>query len=131
MAKILIVDDDYSIRELFKFTFQEAGHTVTLAKNGLDAIEKLKTGVPDFMLLDISMPEMNGLEFVRAINQPDAPTQWRMIPFVIMTGENYMDVNLHYAFQKTPSCKSFMPKMEEREAILNMATEILRSEGKA
>jgi two-component system, OmpR family, lantibiotic biosynthesis response regulator NisR/SpaR len=64
--KLLIVDDEPDIRQLLKDYFEIQGYFIMLAKNGQEAIEKASLG-PDLILLDISMPDMDGLEVCRRI----------------------------------------------------------------
>ena len=60
--RILVVDDDESVRDVFKLMLQEKGYEVATAKNGFDALLKLKEVViPDVIISDLNMPEMSGL----------------------------------------------------------------------
>ena len=96
MAKILIVDDEPTILELFKYIFEDAGHEVALAKNGRQALDMLRGATPDFIVLDVSMPEMSGKEFVIELNRLALrEPRFGRIPFVLMTGENFMEVELN------------------------------------
>lgn len=61
----LVVDDSATMRQLIMMTLKKMGCTsITDAPNGRVAIEKLEVNVPDVILTDIDMPEMNGLEFI-------------------------------------------------------------------
>jgi len=62
MAKILVVDDESSIRRTLKEILEFEKHNVTLAQNGLEALELIKEEEFDAALLDIKMPEMDGME---------------------------------------------------------------------
>ncbi|MFA6435311.1 MAG: response regulator [Elusimicrobiales bacterium] len=125
MNNILIVDDDYSIRELYKYIFAELGYTVETAVNGREALEKIKAFKPDCMLVDISMPEMDGCEFIARLNRPPVDPALKKVPFIIMTGENYMDMKIQDAFQGNAACKGFMPKMSEPDSVARAIHEIL------
>jgi len=84
MAKILIVDDEPAIRDLFKYVFEEAGHEVSLANNGLEALDALQGGAPDFMVLDVAMPEMSGTEMITELGRRAArDPRLNNIPFVV------------------------------------------------
>ena len=65
--KILIVDDEEHIVELLKFNLQNAGYNIITANNGKDGFELAKTEVPDLILLDLMLPEMDGLEVCKNI----------------------------------------------------------------
>ena len=126
MYKILIVDDEPSILELFRFVFDEAGHEVTLARNGRQALDALKKSVPDFMVLDIAMPEMSGREFIKELKlQSELDPRLGNIPFVVMTGENFLNAELNSAFTATPGFVCFFPKMIPPDRVLEKAIEVL------
>lgn len=65
--KLLIVDDDAFLRDMYVAKFEEAGHTTAVAKNAEQAIEILSAGTFDVVLLDMIMPGMGGTEMVRKI----------------------------------------------------------------
>ena len=62
MAKILIVDDDDNICLLYEEELKDAGYEVEVANNGKECIDKIKAGKIDLIVMDIRMPEMDGLE---------------------------------------------------------------------
>lgn len=64
-AKILIVDDEFEIRELLKEFLEQRGYRTDTAATGTEALAKIKGTAPDLVLLDIYMPEMNGVEILR------------------------------------------------------------------
>ena len=70
MAKsILVVDDDPHILEVISFALQKAGFDHNTARDGKQALEKFQTSVPDLIVLDISLPEMDGLDVCRQIRK--------------------------------------------------------------
>jgi len=125
MNKVLIVDDDYSIRELYKFILTDLGYEVETAVDGLDALGKITIFRPDCMMIDIEMPEMTGIEFTRKLHESPDP-RWRNIPFVVLTGGSYLDVPLQYAFQSNASCKAFLPKITNPDTVAKTVQRILR-----
>ena len=75
MAKVLIVDDAAFMRMMIKDILQKNGYEVVgEAANGLQAVELYKTHKPDLVTMDITMPEMDGIEAVKAIKaiEPNA-----------------------------------------------------------
>lgn len=70
--KILIVDDDLFLRELYIETLTTEGYTVTSAVDGEEAFAKIKQGGWDLILLDIIMPKMDGLQVMKAVNAAGA-----------------------------------------------------------
>jgi two-component system cell cycle response regulator DivK len=67
MARILYIDDDFSNRLLVKRILLSEGYEVEEADNALDGIDLAKTNPPDLILMDIAMPEVNGLEATNRI----------------------------------------------------------------
>ncbi len=68
--KILIVDDDSFLLDMYALKFSQNNFEVHTASGGKQAIEKMKGGLsPDVMLMDIIMPEMNGFEMLAKINE--------------------------------------------------------------
>ncbi len=128
MASILIIDDESTIRDLFGYIFEDAGHTVALANNGREALEALRSSVPDFIILDVSMPEMSGPEFALELKRMALhDKRYAGIRFVVMTGENFMDSGLNSVFASTPGFVCFFPKMIPPEKVLAKAEEVLNS----
>jgi len=69
--KILVVDDDPHIREVVMFALEKAGMKVLQAADGREALKEAETGTPDLIVLDISMPELDGLEVCRQLRKSD------------------------------------------------------------
>jgi len=69
MAKILVVDDERSIRNIIKELLEMEDHTVETAENGVDALEKCGTGKYDLVISDIKMPEMDGVELLHKLRE--------------------------------------------------------------
>ncbi len=67
--KILVVDDDPHIREVISFALEKADMSVTLANNGVQALERFSQKPADLIVLDINMPEMDGLSCCREIRK--------------------------------------------------------------
>lgn len=71
MAKVLIVDDAAFMRLRLRTILQPEGHTVIEAANGAEAVKAYAEQRPDVVFLDITMPEMDGLQALRAIRAAD------------------------------------------------------------
>ena len=80
-AKVLVVDDEPSILRLLNEALTQWGYQVTTAANAREAIEALRTGLFDAAITDIRMPDMSGLELLRAIKKHDDA-----IEVLVMTG---------------------------------------------
>jgi PAS domain S-box-containing protein len=81
-GRVLIVEDDLDTRDMFRHILQKEGWTVTEAANGRLALEQLTDTVPDLILLDLMMPEMDGFQFVSAMRQQP---EWRSVPILVVT----------------------------------------------
>ena len=81
--KVLVVDDDGPVRRLLTKALDKAGLSVTTAEDGVDALQQLRKGNFDVMLLDVWMPRMNGLELLTQLRE--RPVKPRV---VVMTGDN-------------------------------------------
>jgi len=83
MQTLLVVDDSRVDRRLVGGLLQKTGeYEVIYAENGRDALERLELDIPDAVLTDLHMPEMNGLELVEAIK-----TDYPLIPVLLMTAQ--------------------------------------------
>lgn len=67
MARILLVDDDAHLREVVRYALDRAGHEVREASDGVAAVEAFLAAEPDLVVLDVMMPELDGLEVCRRI----------------------------------------------------------------
>jgi len=86
--KILLVDDEPDILEIVSYNLTAEGYKVYTANNGVEALEKAKKKKPHLIILDVMMPEMDGIETCEAIrNTPD----WAhtIITFLTARGEDY------------------------------------------
>ena len=68
-TKVLIVDDDAFLLDMYSIKFKESGFSVEIAQNGEEAVEKVKELNPDVILLDIVMPKLDGFEVLRAFKK--------------------------------------------------------------
>lgn len=71
MANILVADDERDIRELINFTLTFAGHQVTTASNGEEAVAHAQRINPDLIMMDVRMPKMTGYEACRVLKSID------------------------------------------------------------
>ncbi len=88
MPSLLIADDHDMVRTLLADYFKEAGYAVRRAKDGAQAIEQLRQGAVDVMLVDLHMPGVNGLDTIRRARQAFPLAHTRVI---LMSGD-YPDI---------------------------------------
>ncbi|MCI5144737.1 MAG: hybrid sensor histidine kinase/response regulator, partial [Candidatus Electrothrix sp. AR3] len=83
--QILVVDDSISIRKVVSnFIVQQGWHPIA-ARNGIEALEKIRDKKPDFVLLDVEMPRMNGFEVLQALQ---AQPEFHDIPVAMLTSRS-------------------------------------------
>ncbi|OGS03755.1 MAG: hypothetical protein A2339_07825 [Elusimicrobia bacterium RIFOXYB12_FULL_50_12] len=85
MAKILIADDSDMMRKIAKMSLEKGGHTVVEAADGSEAFEKTKSEMPDIVLLDAEMPEVDGWEACKMIKADPLTAK---IPVLMCTGHD-------------------------------------------
>ncbi|MFT5521804.1 MAG: two-component system chemotaxis response regulator CheY [Enterobacterales bacterium] len=85
MAKILVVDDSSSMRQMIKFSLQSAGHTVTEAGDGKAGLLVVQNGQFDLILTDLNMPIMNGFEFSKEVRKL---SNFKYTPILMLTTES-------------------------------------------
>jgi two-component system chemotaxis response regulator CheY len=85
MAKLaLTVDDSKTMREMVSFTLKSAGYDVIEAEDGKQALDVLGAKTADVIITDLNMPNMNGLELIRALR---AHPKYKMTPILMLTTE--------------------------------------------
>jgi two-component system OmpR family response regulator len=69
MKKIMIIEDDKSLQEIYTINFEAAGYEVIISGDGLAGISEVVEKKPDIILLDVMMPNMDGFAFLKAMNE--------------------------------------------------------------
>jgi len=82
---ILVVDDSPTIQKVVAVTLEAHGHEVVTASDGMEALSKLRTLKPDLVLLDITMPHMDGYQLCRIMRSNDIT---RNVPIVMLSGKD-------------------------------------------
>jgi CheY-like chemotaxis protein len=86
--KVLIVDDEPALREVIQLRVESAGHEVVTATNGREALEKARADVPDLIISDVLMPEMDGYTLYKELK---ADSRTAAIPVLILTARAKME----------------------------------------
>jgi GAF domain-containing protein/CheY-like chemotaxis protein/HAMP domain-containing protein/anti-sigma regulatory factor (Ser/Thr protein kinase) len=84
-CRVLIVEDDAHTRKMVRTRLEKQGCPVIEAENGRVALERMDEGLPDLILLDLMMPEMDGFQF---LDQFRTHETWRAIPIIVMTAKD-------------------------------------------
>lgn len=84
MAKILVVDDERDAAELIEFNLKAAGYDVVTAADGAEALKKARMAAPDLILLDLMLPEIDGLQVCKILRRDPASAG---IPIIMLTAK--------------------------------------------
>ena len=123
--RVLVVDDEESILELLKYNLEKEGYQVAESDNGPDGIEIAKKLKPDLILLDVMMPEMDGIETCEVLKTIDGLEQ-TMICFLTARGEDYSQIAGFDAGADDYITKPIKPKL-----LVSRITALLRRKGTA
>jgi CheY-like chemotaxis protein len=85
MAKILIIDDEESVRLAVNAVLTSRGHEVTHTDNGVKALEIVKKNIPDLIVCDIEMPDLKGFDVLKELRKDNVTSK---IPFIFLTGKS-------------------------------------------
>jgi two-component system phosphate regulon response regulator PhoB len=82
--KILVVDDEPDALDLIEFNLKAAGYEVITAQDGAKALEKARTAAPELIILDLMLPEIDGLEVCKSLRREEKTTR---IPIIMLTAK--------------------------------------------
>jgi two-component system phosphate regulon response regulator PhoB len=82
--KILVVDDEPEVVQLLEFNLQKAGFEVAAVSDGVEALAKVRRGPPNLVILDVMMPELDGLEVCKSLRRDPATSG---IPIILLTAK--------------------------------------------
>jgi len=125
-SRILIVEHEGAIRELYRYIFSELGYEVQVASNGQEGLKKTEHFLPDLMILAAAVPGMTAYEFARSTDCCGA-TATRSIPFIITTADDCAEDPLNQPFRSDPRCKGLLPKLSNPDLITKMVKEALQA----
>ena len=116
---ILLVDDDEDLTEMMQFQLESEGYQVKSASNGKEALRMLNKYSPDLIILDMNMPQMDGLEFFDRICDEDRCTQY---PVISLTAE----VTIESLFEGF-NVDGYLAKPFKMEKLLKMVEFVIRN----
>jgi two-component system KDP operon response regulator KdpE len=87
-AKVLVVDDEHAIVRALSAALGARGYRVEVARDGQEALERAATSSPDLIVLDLGLPDVDGIEVLRRIRA------WSDVPVVVLTAEGADDVKV-------------------------------------
>jgi chemotaxis protein histidine kinase CheA/CheY-like chemotaxis protein len=120
---VLIVDDSITVRELLSMTFNKVGYRVEQARDGQEAWEKLRSGLPcDIVFCDIEMPRMDGLELLSRIQKDSTLSH---LPIAMLTSRG---ADRHRQMAASLGANGYFTKPYLEEALLDAAQRMLKGE---
>jgi CheY-like chemotaxis protein len=118
--RFLVVDDNEDIRDVFCRLVERAGHAASTASDGQEAVETLQGETFDVMLLDLTMPRMNGVDVVRWLRaHPDVAPDLKIVVISAWAGE-------HRAVLQELGIDSVMQKPLRIQQLTDLISETLR-----
>ncbi|MBT6432547.1 MAG: response regulator [Deltaproteobacteria bacterium] len=126
MASILVVDDDRNILDTFVDLFNEHGYTVETCRDGKQALEHLRSGAFDLLLLDVLIPNINGFLLVEQMNEDES---LKKIPVIVFSGI-YRSINHRQDLVHYEQVIEYLDKPLQTERVVELATKILGKEEK-
>jgi CheY-like chemotaxis protein len=121
MARILVVDDEPDIVHFVVRILEGRGHQMSVARDGLDAIERVKKELPDVVVLDLNLPKLDGYEVCRRIKEDPATSH---VPVVMMTAA-YVSVDDARAGQ-TAGADEYVIKPFLREVLIHNVERLIK-----
>jgi len=124
-SKVLIVDDDLDALEMMQDLFETKGYISITAKNGLEALYKIKDQEPDIILSDIRMPEMDGMELLQILSKdfPQVPVIMITAHGTIKTAVEAMKIGAKDYILKPLSLDEILTKVERITQLSNLIKE--------
>jgi CheY-like chemotaxis protein len=119
MKKILIVDDEATLRLLMRKFLEKAGYQVSEAEDGEKGIIKAKETTPDLILLDVTMPKINGYQVDQELG---ADPNLKKIPVILVTGTSQV---VGDGIKLKTHAKHKLAKPFDRDQLLNKVKEVL------
>jgi two-component system cell cycle response regulator DivK len=125
MAHILLVEDNDMNRDMLSRRLERRGHQVTIATDGQQAIDLGSSGKPDLILMDMSLPVVDGWEATRRLKASEAT---RQIPIIALTAHAMAEDERR---AREAGCDDYDTKPVELPRLLEKIEALLRAAGKA
>jgi CheY-like chemotaxis protein len=123
---LLIVEDDVELLQLMKIRLESQGYRVLLSPNGGEAYDLIHSKLPDVVVLDIFLPDMDGLTILKRLKAPidietGKPNRTKDIPVIVITGKAPMIENM----TRVEGAADFFVKPIDTEKLINRVCQLL------
>lgn len=123
MARILVVDDEVNLTQLYQTQLEAQGFEVETANDGSEALKIMEKSLPDLLILDIAMPRVDGYTVVTRLRDDPRTSK---IPVIIVTARGQMQMFLW----QHPNVKAFLEKPIHPAHLVNVASGLLANKKK-
>jgi len=120
MPRILLVDDDCQVRTMLKLTLERAGHEVTEAEDGNQAVQKYDPASIDLVITDIVMPEKEGIETIMELRSLDA-----QVKIIAISGGGRINPDDYLNWARRFGVRHTFTKPVDRDQLLNGINDLL------
>jgi DNA-binding response OmpR family regulator len=120
VAKILLVDDDTALLDVLSLAFEDAGHDVARAKDGVEGLAQIKRARPELVVCDVMMPRLDGLTLCRQLRAANDP-----LPIVLLTSR---DTEVDEALGLELGADDYVTKPFSTRVLLARVAALLRRE---
>jgi DNA-binding response OmpR family regulator len=120
VARILLIDDDASLLDVLALAFEDAGHEVTRAKDGLSGQEKIASTRPDAVISDVNMPGIDGFSLCKKLR-----ADGNQVPLILLTSR---DNEIDEALGLELGADDYVPKPFSTRVLLARVSSLLRRE---
>jgi CheY-like chemotaxis protein len=119
MVTVLVADDDAVSRRILSHIIGRLGHIVVSAKNGREALERLEDSSPDLLILDLAMPEVDGLTALKLARSEE---RYRTLPIIMLTASG-LDRDARAA--RAEGVNEFLTKPFRSQELVDMLERLL------
>jgi len=128
--KILLADDDPDVVEVVSMLLEDEGYEVVTARDGAEALEKIKLENPDLIILDLLMPHVDGFAVFDMLQDPRYE-RWSKIPVVILTSVREEVSNRRYELEtgRKMDYAAYLEKPADPDQLLELVSRLTGSSG--
>lgn len=126
--KILLADDDPDVIEIVSMLLEDEGYEIVAAKDGAEALEKIKEENPDLVILDLLMPRVDGFAVFNTLREPEYE-RWSKIPIVVLTSVREEVSKRRYNLEtgQKMGYKAYLEKPADHDELLETVSSLLSS----
>lgn len=121
---ILVIDDEPDTLTFFTSLLEDNGYDTVCADNGEDGLNKLKEITPHLITLDVTMPEMSGVEYYRTLRNNE---KWKNIPIIIITGVSNDFQKFISTRKNLPPPDGYLSKPVEGNELISLVKTLLKA----